>query len=31
MGQIFIRNICMVYDRYLAQETGEKPIYSKTI
>jgi oxygen-independent coproporphyrinogen-3 oxidase len=31
MGQLFIRNICMVYDRYLGRETGEGPIYSKTI
>ena len=31
MGQLFIRNICMVFDRYLAQETGEGPIYSRTI
>jgi oxygen-independent coproporphyrinogen-3 oxidase len=30
LGSIFIRNICMLFDRYL-EETDAKPIYSKTI
>jgi oxygen-independent coproporphyrinogen-3 oxidase len=31
LGQIFIRNICMVYDRYLGSGESGKPIYSRTI
>jgi len=31
LGQIFIRNICMVFDRYLGSEETGKPIYSRTI
>ena len=29
-GQLFVRNICMVFDRYLEPE-GRETIYSKTI
>jgi oxygen-independent coproporphyrinogen-3 oxidase len=31
LGQLFIRNICMVFDRYLGREESGKPIYSRTI
>jgi oxygen-independent coproporphyrinogen III oxidase len=30
LGSLFIRNICMVFDRYLVP-SAEKPIYSRTI
>ncbi len=30
-GQLFIRNIVMVYDRYLKQASGKKPIFSRTV
>jgi len=30
MGSVFIRNICMVFDRYL-NAPGAKPIYSRTV
>jgi oxygen-independent coproporphyrinogen-3 oxidase len=30
-GRLFVRNICMVFDRYLRQRKDEKPIFSKTI
>jgi oxygen-independent coproporphyrinogen-3 oxidase len=31
LGQVFIRNVCMVFDRYLEKTPGEKPLYSRTI
>jgi oxygen-independent coproporphyrinogen III oxidase len=31
LGQVFIRNVCMVFDRYLEDAPGEKPLYSRTI
>ena len=30
-GRLFVRNICMVFDRYLDGPAGEKPVYSKTV
>ena len=30
-GRLFVRNICMVFDRYLDRPSGEKPLYSKTV
>jgi oxygen-independent coproporphyrinogen-3 oxidase len=31
MGQLFIRNIVMVYDRYLKNMSQDKPIFSRTV
>lgn len=31
LGRIFLRNIAMLFDAYLAQEAGDKPRYSKTL
>jgi oxygen-independent coproporphyrinogen-3 oxidase len=32
MGRMFVRNICMVFDRYLAARTGgAKPVFSRTV
>ena len=31
-GRLFIRNLCMVFDRYLrARAAGEKPVFSRTV
>ena len=31
-GKLLIRNICMVFDKYLAQRTGgPKPVFSRTV
>jgi oxygen-independent coproporphyrinogen-3 oxidase len=30
LGRIFIRNLCMVFDRYLDKD-GAKPVFSKTL
>jgi oxygen-independent coproporphyrinogen-3 oxidase len=30
VGRIFIRNLCMIFDRYL-DKSGAKPVFSKTI
>jgi oxygen-independent coproporphyrinogen III oxidase len=32
IGRMFVRNICMVFDRYLAARTGgPKPVFSRTV
>ena len=32
MGRMFVRNICMVFDKYLARRTaGPKPVFSRTV
>jgi oxygen-independent coproporphyrinogen-3 oxidase len=31
LGRLFIRNVAMVFDRYLRQKRGEKPVFSRTI
>ena len=31
MGQLFIRNIVMVFDRYLKNMSQDKPIFSRTV
>lgn len=31
LGQHFLRNICMVFDRYLTQRSKDKPLFSRTI
>jgi oxygen-independent coproporphyrinogen-3 oxidase len=30
-GRLFVRNICMAFDRYLAAKREEKPVFSRTI
>ena len=30
-GRLFIRNICMIFDRYLRTKTGDTPIFSQTV
>lgn len=30
-GRLFVRNICMVFDRYLDRPAGEQPLYSRTV
>jgi oxygen-independent coproporphyrinogen-3 oxidase len=32
LGRIFIRNVAMVFDRYLGEQTmDKKPLFSKTL
>ena len=32
VGRMFVRNICMMFDKYLAQRTaGPKPVFSRTV
>jgi oxygen-independent coproporphyrinogen-3 oxidase len=31
LGQVFVRNVVMVFDRYLESGSGEKPIFSRTV
>jgi oxygen-independent coproporphyrinogen-3 oxidase len=30
-GRLFVRNVCMVFDRYLREKKGEKPVFSRTV
>lgn len=30
-GHLFVRNICMVFDRYLREKPADKPVFSRTI
>jgi oxygen-independent coproporphyrinogen-3 oxidase len=30
-GCLFVRNVCMVFDRYLRAKTSEKPVFSQTV
>jgi len=30
-GRLFVRNVCMAFDRYLAEKNGEKPVFSRTV
>ncbi len=30
-GRLFVRNICMVFDRYLEAKTGDGPVFSRTV
>jgi oxygen-independent coproporphyrinogen-3 oxidase len=30
-GRLFIRNICMIFDRYQRTKTGDTPIFSRTV
>lgn len=31
LGRLFVRNVCMVFDRYLGVRTQGKPIFSRTV
>ena len=32
IGRMFVRNICMIFDKYLALRTaGPKPVFSRTV
>jgi oxygen-independent coproporphyrinogen-3 oxidase len=32
VGRMFVRNICMIFDKYLARRTGgPKPVFSRTV
>lgn len=31
LGRLFVRNIAMIFDRYLKAKTGDKPIFSRTV
>lgn len=32
IGRLFVRNVCMVFDRYLAdKQSAEKPVFSRTV
>lgn len=31
MGRLFVRNVCMVFDRYLRAKTSDKPVFSQTV
>jgi oxygen-independent coproporphyrinogen III oxidase len=30
-GRLFVRNVCMVFDRYLREKKTEKPVFSRTV
>jgi len=30
-GRLFVRNVCMAFDRYLEAKGGEKPVFSRTV
>lgn len=30
-GRLFVRNVCMAFDRYLRAKTADKPVFSRTI
>jgi oxygen-independent coproporphyrinogen-3 oxidase len=31
LGQLFIRNVCMIFDAYLKQKKDDKPVFSRTV
>jgi len=31
LGQLFVRNVAMVFDRYLASKRSDTPIFSRTV
>jgi oxygen-independent coproporphyrinogen-3 oxidase len=31
LGQLFVRNVCMVFDRYLREKPGASPVFSRTV
>jgi len=30
-GRLFVRNVCMAFDRYLEAKAAEKPVFSRTV
>jgi oxygen-independent coproporphyrinogen-3 oxidase len=30
-GRLFVRNVCMAFDRYLEAKTGDGPVFSRTV
>ncbi len=30
-GRLFVRNVCMAFDRYLRRKRGERPVFSRTV
>jgi len=30
-GRLFVRNVCMAFDRYLAAKTPDRPVFSRTV
>ena len=30
-GRLFVRNVCMAFDRYLKAKAAEKPVFSRTV
>lgn len=30
-GRLFVRNVCMAFDRYLEAPSGDKPVFSRTV
>jgi oxygen-independent coproporphyrinogen III oxidase len=30
-GRLFVRNVCMAFDRYLEAKTADKPVFSRTV
>jgi oxygen-independent coproporphyrinogen-3 oxidase len=30
-GRLFVRNVCMAFDRYLEAKSGESPVFSRTV
>ena len=30
-GRLFVRNVCMVFDRYLREKKGDSPVFSRTV
>jgi oxygen-independent coproporphyrinogen-3 oxidase len=31
LGRLFIRNVCMTFDRYLKEKLGDRPVFSRTV
>lgn len=31
LGRLFVRNICMIFDRHLRERTGAAPVFSRTV
>ena len=31
LGRLFIRNICMIFDPYLREKRGDRPVFSRTV
>jgi oxygen-independent coproporphyrinogen III oxidase len=31
MGRLFVRNICMIFDRHLREKRAATPVFSRTV